>query len=432
MQSAFIIVLLAISLVFPVTAPGETVLTLQDCIELALRNQPSIRAARQNVNAGRGRETQARSSYFPQLSASTGYSENHVLGGAFGGSITKSYTTTLSMDLLLYDFGRTGNALDAAEWSTRSVERELDRTAQEVVLSVKQAYYALLAAKNLVGVAERRIEQSESRLKQAEAFFHAGSKPRFEVTRAEVDMNSARLGLINARNNVRIQTIVLNNAMGMPPGQAIEIEARIPEAPAVPGLEEAQAEALKNRPEMLRAEADIEAARARMRAEQANYLPTLSAGGAYNWANGTQEMGELNGILLGGDVENSWNAGVTLTLPLFQGGLTRGRVAEAKANLLAVEVQRDTVRQTVLLEVIQSYADLESAKTRISVMESSLQKARESLDLAQGRYQAGVGPSLEVTDAQVAAVQAETDHVQAQYDYQLSVARLLKAMGKAQ
>ncbi|OGW41157.1 MAG: hypothetical protein A2010_18080 [Nitrospirae bacterium GWD2_57_9] len=432
MQSAFIIVLLAISLVFPVTAPGETVLTLQDCIELALRNQPSIRAARQNVNAGRGRETQARSSYFPQLSASTGYSENHVLGGAFGGSITKSYTTTLSMDLLLYDFGRTGNALDAAEWSTRSVERELDRTAQEVVLSVKQAYYALLAAKNLVGVAERRIEQSESRLKQAEAFFHAGSKPRFEVTRAEVDMNSARLGLINARNNVRIQTIVLNNAMGMPPGQAIEIEARIPEVPAVPGLEEAQAEALKNRPEMLRAEADIEAARARMRAEQANYLPTLSAGGAYNWANGTQEMGELNGILLGGDVENSWNAGVTLTLPLFQGGLTRGRVAEAKANLLAVEVQRDTVRQTVLLEVNQSYADLESAKTRISVMESSLQKARESLDLAQGRYQAGVGPSLEVTDAQVAAVQAETDHVQAQYDYQLSVARLLKAMGKAQ
>jgi len=432
LQSAFIIVLLAISLVFPVTAPGETVLTLQDCIELALRNQPSIRAARQNVNAGRGRETQARSSYFPQLSASTGYSENHVLGGAFGGSITKSYTTTLSMDLLLYDFGRTGNALDAAEWSTRSVERELDRTAQEVVLSVKQAYYALLAAKNLVGVAERRIEQSESRLKQAEAFFHAGSKPRFEVTRAEVDMNSARLGLINARNNVRIQTIVLNNAMGMPPGQAIEIEARIPEVPAVPGLEEAQAEALKNRPEMLRAEADIEAARARMRAEQANYLPTLSAGGAYNWANGTQEMGELNGILLGGDVENSWNAGVTLTLPLFQGGLTRGRVAEAKANLLAVEVQRDTVRQTVLLEVNQSYADLESAKTRISVMESSLQKARESLDLAQGRYQAGVGPSLEVTDAQVAAVQAETDHVQAQYDYQLSVARLLKAMGKAQ
>ncbi|OGW50746.1 MAG: hypothetical protein A2078_00530 [Nitrospirae bacterium GWC2_57_9] len=136
--------------------------------------------------------------------------------------------------------------------------------------------------------------------------------------------------------------------------------------------------------------------------------------------------------MLGGDVENSWNAGVTLTLPLFQGGLTRGRVAEAKANLLAVEVQRDTVRQTVLLEVNQSYADLESAKTRISVMESSLQKARESLDLAQGRYQAGVGPSLEVTDAQVAAVQAETDHVQAQYDYQLSVARLLKAMGKAQ
>ena len=78
----------------------------------------------------------------------------------------------------------------------------------------------------------------------------------------------------------------------------------------------------------------------------------------------------------------------------------------------------------------QAYADIESATARIDVMETSLKKARENLELAQGRYEAGVGPYIEVTDAQVAAVNAETDHVQALYDYQLAVARLFKAMGR--
>jgi outer membrane protein TolC len=180
---------------------------------------------------------------------------------------------------------------------------------------------------------------------------------------------------------------------------------------------------------MLKAGADIRSAEARVKTEQSNYLPTLSANGAYSWANGTTEMGEFNGILLKGDIGNSWSAGVTLSLPIYEGGLTKGRVGEARANQRALEARRDALRQSILLEVNQAYADLESASARISVMDSSLKKARESLDLAEGRYAAGVGPSIEVTDAQVAAAKAETDHVQALYDYQLAAARLLKAMG---
>jgi outer membrane protein TolC len=205
----------------------------------------------------------------------------------------------------------------------------------------------------------------------------------------------------------------------------------------VPLLAKAQEESLQKRPELLKAEADIRAAKARVQAEKANYFPTLSVNGAYNWATGTQDLGQLptpipdvSGRELVGDVGNSWNAGIVLSVPLFQGGLTRGRVSEARANMMALEAQRNAVIQSVLLEVNQSYADMESAKVRIQVMESAFQKARESLALAEGRYQAGIGPSIEVTDAQLAAVQAEIDHIQAQYDHQLSVARLFKATGR--
>jgi TolC family type I secretion outer membrane protein len=426
MVNRTVLVMLLLSVLGAESAHAEPIMTLKECIETGLRNQPSIRTARASVDAGLGREMQAASPYFPQVSASTGYSENHAVGGAFGDSVSKGYTTTLSLNQLIYDFGRSGSSLDAAKLATRSSEQDADRVNQEVVLNVKQSYYALLAAKKLVEVAQKTIEQTQSHLRQAEAFFRAGSKPRFDVTRAEVDVNNARVGMINAKNGVRIRTIALNNAMGVDPGRATEIEFALPSVAAgAPSLEQAQNEALKNRPEMLKAETDREAANARVRTEESNYYPTISAAGAYNWANGTQEMGPFKG-----EIQNSWNAGVTLTVPLFQGGLTKGRVSEARANLLAVEAQRDSIRQTILLEVNQAYVDLEGATARAEAMETSLKKAQENLELAQGRYEAGVGPYIEVTDAQLASVNAETDRIQALYDYYLAAARLLKATGR--
>lgn len=406
-------------------ASAAETLSLKDCIGTALGNQPAIRAARENVHAGQGRETQAASPYYPQLTGSTGYTESHSpMGGAFGESITKTYVTTLSLNQTLYDFGKTGNAYDAARSGVRSTELDAERVTQEVVLGVKQAYYALLAAKKLVEVASKTIEQTESHLRQAEAFFRAGSKPRFDVTRAEVEVNNAKLGLINAKNGVRIRTLALNRSMGIDPGRPTEIVEELPAVPALPTREQAEQESLKERPDMGKVDADIETARSRVQAERSNYLPTLSASAAYNWQNGTSEIGSVRG-----DVQNSWNAGIMLSMPLFQGGLTKGRVSEARANLLALEAQREAVKQSILLEVNQAYADMESANARVEVMDKNLQKARENLDIAEGRYKAGVGPYIEVTDAQLSLVNSETDRIKALYDYHLAIAQLLKAMG---
>ena len=120
---------------------------------------------------------------------------------------------------------------------------------------------------------------------------------------------------------------------------------------------------------------------------------------------------------------------IMLSMPLFQGGLTKGRVSEARANLLGLEAQRDAIKQSILLEVNQAYADMESAAARVEVMDKTLQKARENLDIAQGRYKAGVGPTIEITDAQLSLVNSETDCIKAMYDYHLAIAQLLKAMG---
>ena len=427
------VILMLFTVIFPLhPVHAADKLTLRDCIATALTNQPAIKAAREGVNAGQDRVTQAASPYLPQLRATTGYSENHSLGGAFGDTISKSYATSLSLNQMLYDFGKTGNSLEAVRLGSRSTERDSERIVQEVILNVKQAYYGLLAARKLVAVSQKTMEQSESHQRQAEAFYHAGSKPKFDVTRTEVEVNSARLGMINANNSVRIRTIALYNAMGIDPGGSLEIDDVLAAPSVIPSFEQAMEEAVRNRPEMIKADEDIAAARARVKSEESGYYPTLSANGAYTWAHGTQQMGSFNGIPLKGDIQNSWNAGISLSIPLFEGGLTKGKVGEARANMRALEAQGQTLRQSILMELSQAYADIDSATARISVMELSIKKARENLELAQGRYEAGIGPYIEVTDAQVASINAETDHVQALYDYQLAAARLVKAMGRVE
>jgi len=406
---------------------AESRASLGNCIETALRNQPSLQAGRAELAPGKGREKQAVSGYLPKVKADTGYSESRQDGGAFGDTISKTYSTSLSVNQTIYDFGRTGNAYDSACLHTRSAELEVEQVKQGVILNVKQAYFDLLQSQRLVLLAQKTLEQSESHLRQAEAFYREGSKPIFDVTRAEVEVNSRRLDLINANNRMRVSGMTLNSAMGVEPESRIEIEDSLEIWPDIPSLETVKAEALDNRPDLRKAESDIAAAEALVRTEEANYRPDISLSGSYNWVNGTTEMG-----LFKGDVGNSWNAGIALSLPLYEGGLTTGKVGEAKSNLKVLEARRNSLRQNILIDVCRYYTELESARVRIGVMERSLRKANENLAIAQGRYEEGVGPIIDVTDAQVSAVKAETDHVQSLYDSQLAAARLLQTMGKGE
>ncbi|MBI1866127.1 MAG: TolC family protein [Nitrospirae bacterium] len=410
----------------PPSALSRPALTLERCIETALANNQLLRAARADVAAKEGLVIQARSPLLPQITGSVARSESES-EGVTGKTTTETIASSLSASQLIYDFGKTYGSLGAAKANREASRGGLEKTIQDVVLSVKQAYYAHIIAKTFVSVQEAVLTSAQAHLKQATAFFEVGVRPRYDVTQDEVEVNNALLGLSTARNNVRLSRITLNNAMGIDPNAPAEIDEALADRKEMPSLDESTRAALASRPEIRQADAQVEAARQSLRAAQGRYWPTISATGSYTWNDGTADSARLGGK---SDLGNSWSAQVGLSIPLFEGFGAHGKVREAEANLEAAQANRENLKQGVLLDVNQAHANLDDARVRVTLTESNLKKAKENMDLAKGRYEAGVGAIIEVTDANTSLVKAETDSLQALGDLQLAIARLERAMGR--
>lgn len=392
------------------------VLGLDECIETALRMQPNIRAARGQAAAGQSRVGQAKAEYYPQVDLTAGYSRSQAVSAAIRSG--DYFTNSLTLSQNIYDFGRRSALVKAQERSAEALREELGDTVSETVYNVKQAYYALLQAQRNREVAVETIKQFERQLEQAQGFFDAGLRPRFDVTRAEVDLSNARLNLIRAENNIRLIEARLKNEMGVPQAPDFNIKDDLEVRRFDITLDGAIARALQSRQ-------DIKAAEARTRsfkeslslAEKGNY-PFISGIADYTWAGD------------GYPFEDGWTAGVTLTWPIFNGFFTRHQVGESKASLEASSADEDIIRQDVLLEVQQAYYNLRESGERIPAAELALRQAQENLDIANGRYATGVGSPIEVTDATVAYINAKTALVQALTDYKTALAGLERAMGE--
>ena len=408
-------------------------LAIDECVEIALKNHPTLKAAEASFDASRSQVWEGRSAYFPQVNITTGYSENYSTSTTLKKDTeTKAYATTLSVNQKIYDFERTGSAVDSAKANREATEKEFDKARNDIILKVKESYFILLQSKKMIGVSEVILNQAKAHLKRAKAFFEVGTRPKFDVTQAEVELNNANLNLQKARHSFSIARITLSNSMGLPPDREIKIKDVLFTERLYPVIDDAVKEAIDARPDIKQINAKIDGGRAGVRGAIAGFLPIISANGSYTWQDGDFII--KDSPIVGTDTktpqENYWGWGVTVTLPLFEGFLTTAKVSTARANLRNLEYQKENLQQNVRLEVQQAYLNLEDAKTRISVMESSLQKAKENFAIAEGRYNAGVSSLIEVTDAQTALTTAETEYTQAFYDYHVVAARLDKALGR--
>jgi outer membrane protein len=411
----------------PAPQVAGRVLTLEECIAIALDAQPRIQATLADYAAARYRVNQAMAPLLPQLSglvSATRSQGTTIVTNAAGASIQTTQSRQLSDTLLaqvqlsqlLFDFGKNLAATEAARKLAEVAVEDVELQRQLISLTVKEAYTNTLFSQRLIRVQEQAQERAELNLRSAKGFFEVGTRPKSDVARAEVDVANAKLDLIRAKNALRSAIVALNIAMVINVDTPTQIVDNLVYQPLTLDRQQLRDDSLRQRPEYRQAKLRADAAEATERQTFRNFFPDISGSGAYG---GTQS--QLN---------ESWSLGLTLSWSLFDGGGRIARYQEAKANLEGARARVKSSELDIVQNVEQAEISVEEAQERILAAQTLVTSAQENFRLAQGRFDAGVGTILELTDAQLALTQAQNTESQALADYRIALARLDRAVGR--
>ena len=403
---------------------AERELGIEQAVAIALANQPTIQNRVSAYVAAQQRVAQALSPLLPQLSGQwNGFQNKNSVqvtgaGGTDGrpSACRRRPPRTVTGSLLLFDFGKNWAATDAAKANSEFARESVELQRDLIALAVKQSYYNLLLSSRLVVVNAQALDRADLNLRSAKGFFEVGTRPRFDVTRAEVDVANARVSLIRAQNSVSLSRIALNTGMGIAVNAPTRVVDILAYEPFPLDRDSLVAEALRRRAEYRQAKYQVDAAEATARQTFRNFFPDIVASGTYG---GTRsEFAEI------------YSYGVQLNWSIFDGGNKMARYKEAKALLDSAKANVRDTELTIWQQVEQAYVNLISAEEQIGAAQKAVESAQENFRLSQGRFDAGVGTIIELTDAQLALTQAQSTQAQALTDYRLAIAQLERNLGR--
>lgn len=396
--------------------------TLDDCLKFALGNNPRIQAAIQDVFASDTRIKQAWSNWFPQISWQTGYTRIRQLqlSDVFKETLVYNYYTLgqISLSEMLYDFGVTQNQVTIRKLENKQYNLILTETINDVICDVKNAYYNVLYTIEQKKVAQEMVERYQLFYEQAKAYYNAGTKPKVDLTIAQVNLSSAKLNLIEAENAVDIAMAKLNNTMGLPYMMRYNILDILKYNPCSITLDGAVDIAKEARPDFKLASVKIETARQNLQLTKKSWAPQLTVEGQYQ---------------IGGRSFTSnygYNFGAFLNFPTINGMLLKNEIKEAKALHSREIANAMNTQNNIYLEIQSAYYSLKEKKNKIPVATVNVKQAKENYDLSFGRYRVGVGDPVELKEAQVQLQNAELQYYNTLYEYNCARANLEKAIGK--
>ena len=392
------------------------VLTLQEAESVARKNHPGIRAANQRIRVQEAVLKRAEAAYYPTAGVRGSYENRPAAEGP--NADENLFNTTGQVNWLVSDFGRREGTV-RREQETLEARRFSERTSvEDIVLNVRRAFFDYLRAEALVRVEQDTVKDRETLVRQARGFFDVGTRPKIDVARAEASLFAAQAGLIGAQNGVRIAWARLKSAMGVTRFAERQVASEVNVQAPTLSLDEAVKTALESRGEIMEVQSRLKAQQEAIDVVKLGRMPRVRLDGQYGrrWHND----------------ENVVTSSLTLEVPLFPGFTLKPEIERAVSDYAVVRAQLDELRQRLALEVEESYLNLVEAGERIKANEAQTRSAKENLDLANGRYQVGVGSIIEITEAQVINTRAQTDYIRSIYDHKVAEARLARAMGRGE
>lgn len=391
-------------------------LTLAELTDLALLNNPRTREVWAAARAEAAALGIAESAFFPTLDAIISVSRGN---SASGGSQTR-ISPSISLSYVLFDFGARAASAEAARYTLLASNLAHNRALQDVVLRVEQAYYQLLGARQTIVAAEESLRTAQVSFDAADARRQAGLATVGDVYQAQTALAQARLALQRANGDTTKFKGELASAVGLPVNSAFEVAAagELPLREVKSSVDEYLLKARASRPDLVAAEAEFRAARARVDAAQAQGRPSIELGANVG-----------RSYVSGANDSSNNSIGLNLRIPLFNGYRTRYSVEQAEARAEQLAATRERIAREVELDVWQAYSDLETANVQIDSARALLQSATLSRQVAQERYRAGVGNVIELLSAQAAEADARVQVIQAELGWYSALSRLNNAIG---
>lgn len=386
--------------------------SLADCIAYATANQPDYQAALFNLQSSGSQLEQSQASYMPTVSVSN--NDLHIEDP----KNNNGHGTSLQVTHVFYDSGLRDVRNQQAHASFSSDEAGLRRTKQTLNFNVTNAYVALLRAQKLLAVSIEQLKYVQDQYDVLKKRVDVGDAARVDLLPLAAQLASSRVSKINAENSIRKARVALKNIIGLSLAAPFEItEIDEPSVIEIKNVDDYLQTAKTQRPEMLQAQLSQTTAELTFKTAKINRGPKFQVTGSY-------------GMDIDSKMARNWNVNGVISYNIFDGNLLKAKEDEAGSNLNAIKERAISTFNGVQSDVWNAYLNLQNAKERRTATDASLIAARANSDAQLARAKAGLGTSLDITNAAVQLASAENDSIAAQYDYILALAQLNYALGQ--
>lgn len=431
-------VCLLVSLLIVGICSAQEKLTLEKSIQIALEQSPVMLKSKAEIEAAEGAAGQAVADFLPQVSLKGNlgkyYSEPTTVQITITGvssvfaigideqADTSSYSASLTQPLfkggkLWKNLAMVGKGLEAAK-------EELRKITQEVKFNVIDSYYGVLKAQKFVELSQQSVNMAKRHLDRVNSLFKVGMSTRAEILRGEVQVAQSEIGLTKAKQGLEIAKNHFNNTLGRDLDAAVdlvEIDYDSREI-TVYDYKDLLEIAYEDRPDWKQYVLAKKVSEDEVGVAYSGLWPRISLIGNYDV--GSTKYSEFQSDT------KTWTALLSGTWDIFDGTSTWYKIKESKAKLEAQKANEISVKRAIALEVKDANFAVQSARENVEKAEKTQELAEENFNIAELRYDSGVGTNLEVIDAQVALTQARTDLLQAQHDLQIAKARINKIVGR--
>ena len=446
-----------------------SVLSMNDCLEIALANSPLIKRARYNYGVSAKSYSISKTAYFPTIGVGTGYYVNTNSSSGRGGMYNRNmsnnyYSAEASLNQLIWNFGKTNANIRMYNFYRIASIFDFDTIVLDTLFEVKTNYYNVLAAKAQVEINKANVQINERNYQRTQAYFDEGIRSKIDLVNAEVYLSDSKVSLVNSEKNYQNALVQLNNSMyvaytpeyeiestenfkfndnmaevnledisqkedySAPPEdvedafltsqvEKIEVLTDFKLNPFPYTFEESLEMAYENRPDLKAYDATLSAMKEALKYTKREYLPEISGNVGYGYRDTYNT--------------NSFNVGVSLSTNVNILA-TKHEIDSAKLQVELAKNEIDLAKQNIYFEVQDAYINMMQLEKQIPLLAVKVKQTLENFELADGRYAVGIGDYIELQDAKVNYNNAQQSYVEAVFNYNVARANLEKAIALPQ